>query len=61
MTKFLLKIRYLSMLLYIFEWLIFIGLVGLLYILFGSSFGKEDLCIFTAIWGVVSIYIAIER
>lgn len=57
MLSFLLKVRYLSLLLYIFEWLIFIGLVYLIYKIFGRSFETEDKCIFTAVWGLCNAFV----
>lgn len=46
---------------YILEWLILIVLVGLVFKLFGRSFDKEDLYLFTAVWGVANLCISLEH
>jgi len=46
---------------YIFEWLILMILVGLLYKLFGRTFEKEDVYLFTAIWAVANLCISFNH
>ena len=46
---------------YILEWLILIVLVGLVFKLFGRSFDKEDVYLFTAIWGIANLCISLEH
>lgn len=46
---------------YIFEWLILMVLVGLVYKLFGRSFDKEDVYLYTVIWGVANLCISLNR
>lgn len=46
---------------YIFEWLILMVLVGLVYKLFGRSFDKEDVYLYTVIWGVANLCISLNE
>ena len=46
---------------YILEWLILIVLVMFVYKLFGRSFDKEDVYLFTAIWGIANLCISLEH
>ena len=46
---------------YIFEWLLLMMLFGLLYNLFGRTFEKEDVYLFTAIWGVANLCISLKE
>ena len=45
---------------YIFERLILMVLVGLVYKLFGRSFDKEDVYLYTVIWGVANLCISLN-
>ena len=45
---------------YIFEWLVLMILVGLAYKLFGRTFEKEDVYLFSAIWGVANLCISLN-
>ena len=46
---------------YILEWLILIVLVWLVYKLFGRSFDKEDVYLFTVIWAVANLCISLKH
>lgn len=46
---------------YILEWLILIVLVMFVCKLFGRSFDKEDVYLFTAIWGIANLCISLEH
>ena len=46
---------------YIFEWLILMVLVGLLYKLFGRTFEKVDVYLYTAILGVAYLCISLNH
>lgn len=46
---------------YIFEWFIFILIVGFIYKTCGLRFGREDICLFTAIWGVANLCISLKK
>lgn len=46
---------------YIFEWFILMVLVGLLYKLFGCTFEKEDVYLFSAILGVANLCISLNE
>lgn len=46
---------------YILEWLILIVLVMFVYKFIGRSFDKEDVYLFTAIWGIANLCISLEH
>lgn len=46
---------------YIFEWLILMVLVWLVYKIFGRTFEKEDIYLFTAVWSVANICESLRR
>lgn len=46
---------------YFFEWIILMVLVGLVYKLFGRAFEKEDVYLFTAVWGLANLCTSLNR
>lgn len=46
---------------YMLEWLILMVLVWLVYKIFGRSFDKEDIYLFTAVWSVANICVSLNK
>lgn len=46
---------------YLFEWLLLMLLVALVYKFFGKVFEKEDVYIFTAVWSVADLCVSLKR
>lgn len=46
---------------YLLEWLILMFLVGLVLKIFGKVFEKEDVYLFTAIWGIANLCVSLKR
>lgn len=46
---------------YIFEWLLLMLLVALVYKFFGKVFEKEDIYLFTAVWSVANLCISLDK
>lgn len=46
---------------YLLEWLILMVLVWLVYKIFGRTFEKEDIYLFTAVWSVANICESLRR
>lgn len=46
---------------YLFEWLILMLLVALVYKIFGKAFEKEDIYLFTVVWSVANLCVSLNK
>lgn len=46
---------------YIFEWLLLMLLVALVYNIFGKVVEKEDVYLFTAVWSVANLCVSLNK
>lgn len=61
MLGFLLKLRYLSMLVYVIEYFVLLVFIWMLYKFFGFIFEKDDMYLFTGIWSVTNLCIGLNN